>query len=79
MSYGVPCPRCGETTALTMTTRQAPEGGVRRRRTCSLCGHRFTTYERLAGSDNERVAMLQRRLDAVGRVIHGDLDEVLEV
>ncbi|HEX5820687.1 MAG TPA: ATP cone domain-containing protein, partial [Solirubrobacterales bacterium] len=30
----------------TLETRRVPDGAVRRRRECSSCGHRFTTYER---------------------------------
>jgi transcriptional repressor NrdR len=42
----VDCPRC-QSPSKTLETRQA-EGGaaLRRRRECSSCGHRFTTYER---------------------------------
>jgi len=42
----VNCPRCDSPTS-TLETRKA-EGGaaLRRRRECSSCGHRFTTYER---------------------------------
>lgn len=39
------CPRCDSTTK-TLETRRVPDGAVRRRRQCSSCGHRFTTYER---------------------------------
>ena len=40
------CPRCNSSTSI-LETRKA-DGGValRRRRECSSCGHRFTTYER---------------------------------
>ena len=40
------CPRCDSSTSI-LETRKA-DGGValRRRRECSACGHRFTTYER---------------------------------
>jgi transcriptional repressor NrdR len=41
----VNCPRCDSTTK-TLETRRVPDGAVRRRRECSSCGHRFTTYER---------------------------------
>jgi transcriptional repressor NrdR len=42
----VNCPRCELPTSI-LETRKA-EGGtaLRRRRECSSCGHRFTTYER---------------------------------
>lgn len=39
------CPRCDSPTK-TLETRRVPDGAVRRRRECSSCGHRFTTYER---------------------------------
>jgi transcriptional repressor NrdR len=41
----VNCPRCDSATK-TLETRRVPDGAVRRRRECSSCGHRFTTYER---------------------------------
>ena len=41
------CPRCDASTTSTLETRKAEDGNaVRRRRQCSECGHRFTTYER---------------------------------
>lgn len=39
------CPHC-EFSTKTLETRRVPDGAVRRRRECSSCGHRFTTYER---------------------------------
>ncbi|HEY1238848.1 MAG TPA: ATP cone domain-containing protein [Solirubrobacterales bacterium] len=39
------CPRCDSPTR-TLETRRVPDGAVRRRRECTECGHRFTTYER---------------------------------
>jgi transcriptional repressor NrdR len=41
----VHCPRCDSSTK-TLETRRVPDGTVRRRRECTECGHRFTTYER---------------------------------
>jgi transcriptional repressor NrdR len=41
----VHCPRCDSPTR-TLETRRVPDGAVRRRRECTECGHRFTTYER---------------------------------
>jgi transcriptional repressor NrdR len=41
----VNCPRC-ESATKTLETRRVPDGAVRRRRECTSCGHRFTTYER---------------------------------
>jgi transcriptional repressor NrdR len=43
----VGCPQCDSPKTSILETRRADNGdAVRRRRRCSLCGHRFTTYER---------------------------------
>ncbi len=43
---GVDCPQCKRSTRV-IESRPADDGlAVRRRRSCSDCGHRFTTYER---------------------------------
>lgn len=39
------CPRC-ESTSLAVLEKRDTEEGVRRRRQCQGCQHRFTTYER---------------------------------
>ena len=39
------CPRCDSPTK-TLETRRVPDGATRRRRECTECGHRLTTYER---------------------------------
>jgi transcriptional repressor NrdR len=39
------CPRCDSPTK-TLETRRVPDGATRRRRECTSCAHRFTTYER---------------------------------
>ena len=44
---GFLCPRCGASAGVT-DSRPAHAGAVRRRRKCSLCEHRFTTYEVMA-------------------------------
>lgn len=42
------CPRCKTDDTKVIDSREAEEGAsIRRRRACSSCGHRFTTYERL--------------------------------
>jgi transcriptional repressor NrdR len=42
----VHCPRCNSPTSI-LETRKADGGdALRRRRECTKCGHRFTTYER---------------------------------
>lgn len=41
------CPFCSWSDSRVIDTRDA-EGGIRRRRECTRCGRRFTTYERVA-------------------------------
>jgi len=52
----VNCPRCDSPTK-TLETRRVPDGAVRRRRECSSCGHRITTYERAVP---ERLEVIKR-------------------
>lgn len=40
------CPYCGADGTRVLESRQA-DGALRRRRNCTRCGQRFTTYERL--------------------------------
>jgi transcriptional repressor NrdR len=40
------CPRCSSD-KLSVTDSRADGGAIRRRRECSECGYRFTTYERV--------------------------------
>ena len=40
------CPYCNHPDSRVIDSRDAPEG-VRRRRECTMCGLRFTTYERV--------------------------------
>jgi len=49
----VKCPFCGSEESTVSETRSTKDG-LRRRRTCSSCKNRFTTYERL-GSPGLRV------------------------
>jgi transcriptional repressor NrdR len=42
----VNCPRCDSLTAILETRKAEGGAALRRRRECSSCGHRFTTYER---------------------------------
>ncbi len=40
------CPKCGHVDSHVIDSRQSSEGNsIRRRRACSACGKRFTTYE----------------------------------
>ena len=40
------CPRCEFPTSILETRKSEGGAALRRRRECSSCGHRFTTYER---------------------------------
>jgi transcriptional repressor NrdR len=40
------CPRCDRPSRVLESRRAAEGDAIRRRRECSSCGHRFTTYER---------------------------------
>ncbi|MGA9633991.1 MAG: ATP cone domain-containing protein [Solirubrobacterales bacterium] len=40
------CPRCDSPTTILETRKAEGGAALRRRRECSSCGHRFTTYER---------------------------------
>lgn len=58
MSY-VLCPKCGHQRSRVLESRGSEEGAaVRRRRQCSGCEHRFTTYER-----SELQALFVRKQD----------------
>lgn len=43
---GIPCPSCNLTDSFVVDSRRVPkQTRIRRRRECSYCGTRFTTYE----------------------------------
>jgi transcriptional repressor NrdR len=52
------CPRCDLPTRVLESRRADDGAAVRRRRECSSCGHRFTTYER-----GEREPIFVRKRD----------------
>jgi len=54
------CPSCGYQDSKVVDSREVNEG-VRRRRQCLKCGHRFTTYERLEPASLFVVKKDQRR------------------
>jgi len=52
------CPKCGCQEDKVIDSRASREGAtIRRRRECSQCGHRFTTYEEL---EHEGLMVLKR-------------------
>ena len=59
---GFKCPKCDQQ-ALVVDSRPSDDG-VRRRRHCGRCGHRFTTYERVENTEPQQrdVTAAARRL-----------------
>lgn len=52
------CPSCGQTETRVVDSRDQDEGAtIRRRRECTACGTRFTTFER---SEAARLTVLKR-------------------
>ena len=52
------CPKCGVDDDKVLDSRSAREGAaIRRRRECTKCGHRFTTYEEI---DRDEVLVVKR-------------------
>jgi transcriptional repressor NrdR len=46
------CPYCGKNNTSVIDSREAEDQtSIRRRRSCIECGKRFTTYERVEGSE----------------------------
>jgi transcriptional repressor NrdR len=52
------CPYCNAQESKTLETRDSPENTTRRRRECTSCGKRFTTYEYV-----ETVELMVRKKD----------------
>lgn len=53
------CPECGSMDTRVMETRTSEEGRtIRRRRECTSCGFRFTTYERV---EEQRVLWISKK------------------
>lgn len=52
------CPKCGDSDDKVIDSRASREGAtIRRRRECTKCGHRFTTYEEV---EHEGLMVLKR-------------------
>lgn len=46
------CPKCKKNTKIIDSRPLQDRNGIRRRRQCLNCGHRFTTYEEYENSEN---------------------------
>lgn len=73
---GPACPSCGHDHSHVRETRPVTAGGTRRRRVCSKCDHRWTTYEVnynpadlsvLGKDDQSRIIRLAEVADALRR------------
>jgi len=63
------CPFCSSENLKTLETRDSLDNAVRRRKECTNCGKRFTTYEYI-----ERFELMVRKKD--GRTERFDLDKI---
>jgi transcriptional repressor NrdR len=64
------CPYCGSENLKTLETRDSPDNTVRRRKECSECGKRFTSYEYV-----ESVELMVRKKD--GRPERFDFNKIV--
>ncbi|MEM2971108.1 MAG: transcriptional regulator NrdR [Candidatus Bathyarchaeia archaeon] len=64
------CPYCMSENIRTLETRDSPDNTVRRRKECTECGKRFTTYEYV-----ETVELMVKKKD--GRIERFDLNKIV--
>jgi transcriptional repressor NrdR len=64
------CPYCGSENLKTLETRDSIGNTIRRRKECSECGKRFTTYEYI-----ETVELMVRKKD--GRLERFDINKIV--
>lgn len=60
------CPYCSKEDSKVIDTRESEEA-IRRRRECLKCGHRFTTYERVAQTSLMVIKQKDSRREAFDR------------
>jgi len=68
------CPFCNQDDDKVIDSRATDDGtAIRRRRSCTPCGKRFTTYERVEGEETLRVVKKDGRSQSFDRrkVLHG--------
>lgn len=62
------CPACNQDDDRVIDSRATDDTtAIRRRRVCNLCGHRFTTYERVEGEEALRVQKRDGRVQTFDR------------
>ena len=64
------CPYCSSEELMVLETRNSKENMVRRRRSCTKCGRRFTTYEYI-----EEIPLMVRKKD--GRLETFQVDKII--
>ncbi len=64
------CPYCNSEESKTLETRDSPENTTRRRRECTNCGKRYTTYEYL-----ETIELMVRKKD--GQLQRFDVNKII--
>jgi transcriptional repressor NrdR len=64
------CPYCGSENLKTLETRDSPDNTARRRKECSDCGKRFTSYEYV-----EAVELMVKKKD--GKLERFDLNKII--
>lgn len=64
------CPFCGSSELRTLETRDSPNNMNRRRKACTICGRRITTYEYI-----ELIELMVKKKD--GRLERFNLDKII--
>lgn len=70
-TIGFPCPECGEPKCEVKDSRPAMHG-IRRRRLCTKCSHRFTTMEMVylgQRAANPKKAAIRAALDKLSKLV----------
>jgi transcriptional repressor NrdR len=61
------CPECNGRVDVKDSRHLASTNEIRRRRRCAACGHRFTTYESIAGSTDAMLSSIEKLGAAIAR------------
>lgn len=63
------CPKCRQQTCITIESRINKDNSRRRRKECSECGHRYTTYE-VSEHFYKSSNLNQRRVDTITKCLN---------